>query len=88
MPHTAGKRGSLHERLETLRTLRDEIRVQIHLAGRDLRDEWNALDERLTHPERRICEYGRAAEIVADRLISDVRAFRDALADRLRSPRT
>ena len=77
------KTGSLHERLETLKTLRDEIRVQIHLAGRDLRDEWEALDRRLTHPERRICEFGRAAEMVADRLITDVRAFRDALRSRV-----
>jgi hypothetical protein len=36
------KREIAHGR-ETLKTLRDEIRVKIHLAGMDARDRWTAL---------------------------------------------
>jgi hypothetical protein len=40
-------RKSLQQTLEDLKTLRDEIRVNLHLAGMDLRDEWRKLEKRM-----------------------------------------
>ncbi len=38
--------------LAELQTLRDELRVRIHLAGMDLKDKWNELESRLLELER------------------------------------
>lgn len=37
-------------KLAELRTMRDEIRVSLHLASMELRDEWNKLEKRLPDP--------------------------------------
>ena len=34
---------------DTLATKRDELRVQIHLAGMDLEKEWSPIEEKLRH---------------------------------------
>jgi dsDNA-specific endonuclease/ATPase MutS2 len=34
------------ERIQPLVTLRDEIRLNLHLAGMDLRDEWKKIEKR------------------------------------------
>jgi hypothetical protein len=67
--------------LDELKTLRDEIRVNLHLAGMDLRDEWKQLERRL--PD------GQAFDKVKDAtrdalgaLTQELRRFRD----RLRAP--
>lgn len=35
----------LHKLSENLKQYRDELRVQLHLARQDVRDEWDDLDE-------------------------------------------
>jgi hypothetical protein len=47
------RRGAFEEELETLRTLRDELRVQLNLAGKEARDvfaraesSWQKLESR------------------------------------------
>ena len=44
---TSTIRERLDSRLEELKTLRDEIRVELHLASRDLRDEWEGLEKQI-----------------------------------------
>ncbi|HEX2882506.1 MAG TPA: hypothetical protein VHO25_23455 [Polyangiaceae bacterium] len=34
-----------HEALEKIRTLRDELRVQLHLGGMDAKQRWDKLEE-------------------------------------------
>jgi predicted anti-sigma-YlaC factor YlaD len=43
----------LSEELDGLRQLRDEVRVQMHLARADARDAWEELEERWRHLEAR-----------------------------------
>ncbi|MDX1570097.1 MAG: hypothetical protein R3200_06390 [Xanthomonadales bacterium] len=42
--------------MDKLRRLRDELRVQIHLAGAEARDEWHALEKRWRELNRRIAD--------------------------------
>ena len=50
--------------LENLQTLRDEVRVKIHLAGMELKNQWTKLEPRLDEVEKAahdITESSRAA---------------------------
>jgi hypothetical protein len=42
----------LQDAVAGLRRMRDEMRVDLHLAGMDARDEWKKLEERFTHVEQ------------------------------------
>jgi hypothetical protein len=71
----------MKEALAELQTLRDEIRVNVHLAGMDLRDEWKELEKRL--PDGQSVE--RLKEATRDAVTAlgaEVRAFRKRLQDR------
>jgi len=37
----------LNRLLEELKQKRDELRVQVHLASKDIRDEWEELEEKM-----------------------------------------
>ncbi|HEU4405773.1 MAG TPA: hypothetical protein VFS43_10820 [Polyangiaceae bacterium] len=41
----------IHERLAELQTLRDEIRVRIHLAGVEVKDAWDRLEPQIAGAE-------------------------------------
>jgi len=62
---------------DAIRTLRDEIRLKLHLAGMDAKDAWAALEPKLAEVEH-------AAEDVSE---TTRRALRDVLA-RLRALRS
>lgn len=59
----------LHKLLEDLKTQRDELRVRLHLAKAEAKDEWARLDRMWEHMHGRIAaverEAGRTAEDVA-----------------------
>jgi hypothetical protein len=40
-------KSELEKSVNTLRELRDEVRVKLHLAGMDVKDEWNRLEPQL-----------------------------------------
>jgi hypothetical protein len=61
-----------------LKTLCDEIRVDMHLASMDLRDEWKALEKRL--PDGATAT--RVKEVTREALVSltqELRSFRERL---------
>jgi F0F1-type ATP synthase membrane subunit b/b' len=60
-------RQELERSLEELQTIRDELRVKVHLAGMEAKDKWKELEPNLEHAE--------------DELKDAARKFRDALAD-------
>jgi hypothetical protein len=45
---------STQKLIEDLKTLRDELRLQIHLAGMDARTTWAKLEEQLEDVERQL----------------------------------
>ncbi len=44
----SGGRHPIQDVLAELQTLRDEIRVRVHLAGMDAKDSWSELEPRLS----------------------------------------
>ncbi len=64
----------LNERLHELRQLRDEIRLDIHLAGMDAKQKWKELEPALTHAEQLA---GQVSEISRDAVEKIVQRFQD-----------
>jgi hypothetical protein len=78
-----GEREDIEERaskrIQELKTLRDEIRVDLHLAGMDLKQEWHQLERKLPDPERAFEQLKGVTAEAADRLSGELRRFRDRL---------
>jgi hypothetical protein len=71
----------LPEALGELKTLRDEIRLNLHLAGMDLRDEWKEIEKRL--PDGATAERMKdATKGAVQALTEEVRSFRQRLHDK------
>ena len=76
------KREQVKERLQgaldELRTLRDEIRLDLHLGGMDLRDEWEKLEKRL--PDDRSVDRAKdATKEFVESMTKELRAFKERL---------
>lgn len=68
----------LHDSFEELKTLRDEIRLDLHLAGMDARDEWKEIEKRL--PDARTVDAIKTATKDAlETLTKELRMFRDRI---------
>lgn len=76
--------------LQKLKTERDEIRVRVHLAEAELKDEWEELEKRWEHFQAKSREVGAAAgesaaevgsalELLADELKAGYRRIRKHL---------
>ncbi|HJZ85757.1 MAG TPA: hypothetical protein VKN99_11335 [Polyangia bacterium] len=65
--------------LELLKTLRDEIRLDLHLAGMEARDQWTRLEPRIAQLEKRGQELGAASKQALDELLAAAKRLRDSL---------
>ena len=64
---TTELKNELKTSIELLRALRDEVRVQLHLAGMDAKDQWKKLEPHLENVERAAAEVSDASrEAVTD----------------------
>jgi hypothetical protein len=73
-------RKQLDERLAQLSTLRDELRVQVHLAGMDAKKRWDSLETEVLDVES--SAKGAVSEATHAALVAAVRkltAFRETL---------
>jgi hypothetical protein len=70
----------LDERLAELATLRDEVRVQVHLAGMDAKKRWDSLETEIFDAESSakgaVSEATHAALVAT---VSKLTAFRETL---------
>jgi len=55
----------LNEEMETLRRLRDELRVQLNLASKEARERFSAAEKRWTELEARAHNVGRESKVAA-----------------------
>ena len=80
----------VQELFEDVRRTRDELRVKIHLAKAEARDEWHELEKKWDHFKARAERAGEAAEdaaedvgealeLVGEELHKGYRRIRDAL---------
>jgi hypothetical protein len=76
----------LHERLGELRTLRDEIRLDVHLASMELRDEWRELERKLPEPEVAAEQIQKGAKEAIDALAAQLQGFRARLRQHAKRP--
>jgi hypothetical protein len=83
MAHTTEK---IDAALRELATVRDEIRVRIHLASMEVKDAWAQLEPRLQHIEARLHDVGSAAAgdigDALQKLGAQFKALRDKLTEK------
>jgi hypothetical protein len=73
-------KSTLAKDLERLQTLRDEVRVRLHLASMDAKTEWRKIeDEHLLGVEKAASDVTEASRDLVGKAISKVEAFRRAL---------
>jgi hypothetical protein len=64
---------------QVLRAFADEIRLQVHLAGMDLKTRWNELEPQLLKAERVARDAGEAAGASVKDVVAAARALRDQI---------
>jgi phage-related minor tail protein len=74
-------RKRLEEEAAELRTIRDEIEVQMHLAKLDARDVWNDVEKQWVHAESKLKQVGAAGREAAE----DITAATQVVLDEIRS---
>jgi hypothetical protein len=70
---------AFEERLEELKTLRDQIRVNLHLAGMDMRDEWREIERKLPDPDTAAQQLKEATGDALDKIAGELRRFSERL---------
>jgi hypothetical protein len=60
------KRTDVDELIESLERVRDEIKLKVHLAAADARDEWDELEKKLGHLRGKANSIGRVAGDAAE----------------------
>jgi hypothetical protein len=69
----------LQQSLESLKTLRDEIRVDIHLAGMEVKDSWKRLEHRFGDAENFAREASYTSKQALEEIIDTFKSFRASL---------
>jgi hypothetical protein len=59
----------IQKTLSTMRALRDEVRVKLHLAGMDAKDEWKKLEPMLADVERTATDFTQATRTAASEAV-------------------
>jgi hypothetical protein len=65
--------------LEDLATLRDEIRLKVHLAGMEIKDEWRKLEPQLLEVEQAAAKVSEATREALHDAVARLRKLRDRL---------
>lgn len=69
-----------HTSLDRLETLRDEVELKLHLAGMDLRDEWNKLEPEVREAAHLMKDASDASLVKLRDVLHRVEAFVERLA--------
>lgn len=70
----------LKRSLDVLATMRDEVRVRVHLAGMEVKDQWRELEKELSQAQETASKAASAATKSAlDETLKKLHAFRDSL---------
>ncbi len=69
----------MKENLGRLKTLRDEIRVDIHLAGMDAKEKWKELEPVVRDAERLADDVTDVSRRAMEELVEKFRHFRESV---------
>lgn len=79
-PSTETLKAQVKDGIVQLQTLRDEIRVRIHLAGMDAKDAWSSLEPEIEHAEQVAKEATVASRAAIEDVLVKVRDFAKSLS--------
>lgn len=65
--------------LDDLATLRDEIRLKVHLAGMEIKDEWRKLEPQLLEVEQAASKVTEATRTALHDAVTKLKALRDRM---------
>ena len=65
--------------LDELERIAEEVRVRIHLAGMDIKDEWNKLEPRVFEARQKIDAATEPPRRLIEELVQRAKKIRDAL---------
>jgi len=69
----------MQENMGKLKTLRDEIRVDLHLAGMDAKDKWKELEPKFRDAEKLAEEVSDVSRKAMEEMVERFRNFRESL---------
>lgn len=69
----------IQKSLDLMRTLRDELRVKLHLAGMEAKDEWRKIEPTLDDVERTANEFTEATQTAISEAVKTLSKLRSAL---------
>lgn len=69
----------MQQNLGKLKTLRDEIRVDIHLAGMDAKDKWKEMEPKFRDAEKLLDNVSEASRNAMEEMVEGFRKFRESL---------
>ncbi|WP_437731579.1 hypothetical protein [Sorangium sp. So ce1335] len=76
---TSDLKSDLTRSLESLQTLRDEIRVRLHLAGMEAKDAWGKLEPTLLDAEKLAEDVSETSRNALRDILEKVKEFRSSL---------
>jgi hypothetical protein len=76
---TSDLKNEMKKSLELLRTLRDEVRVQLHLGGMEARRRWEQLEPRLEQVEQAAKDVSDASRAAVGEAVKTLKELRDSL---------
>lgn len=72
-------KSELKKGVDLLRTLRDEVKVKLHLAGMDAKDQWAKLEPELSKVERAADQATESSKKLLDETLKRLKSIRDSL---------
>jgi hypothetical protein len=72
-------KAELQKGSELLKTLRDEIKVKLHLGGMEAKDQWAKLEPELWKVERAAQQATESSKRLVDEAIQKLKSLRDSL---------
>jgi hypothetical protein len=72
-------KNEVKKNLAQLQTLRDEVRVRLHLANMELKDQWNKLEPHLLDVEKKAIDATEASRTMISDAVKKLEKFRASL---------
>lgn len=82
---TAEIKSHVTQAMQLLRQLRDEVRVELHLAGMEARSQWERLEPKLAKAEQAGHQLTEVAKQQLQDAVEELKAFKVAFAKQLQA---
>jgi len=75
-------KNELKKSLGLMRTLRDEVRVKLHLGGMDIKEQWKKLEPHLDEVEKKAEDLTEASRVAVSEAVKRLQKVRSSLTGR------